>query len=81
MQSSPSLLRYAAEASPDENGWAQLSPAGINLAKQSSQFDPQNYGNGKLGELATATKLFDMDERQIDTTNSKALNVRDKCKK
>jgi uncharacterized LabA/DUF88 family protein len=73
-----SLLRNAVEASSDESGWAQLGPVGSNIAKQSSGFDPRNYGYGKLGELVSATKLFDIEERQIGTTNSKALYVRDK---
>jgi len=64
-----SLLRNAVEASSDESGWAQLGPVGSNIAKQSSEFDPRNYGYGKLGELVTATKLFDVEERQIGTTN------------
>ena len=76
-----SLLRNAVEASSDESGWAQLGPVGSNIAKQSSEFDPRNYGYGKLGELVTATKLFDVEERKIGTTNSKTLYVRDKRKK
>ncbi len=76
-----SLLRNAVEASSDESGWAQLGPVGSNIAKQSSEFDPRNYGYGKLGELVSATKLFDIEGRQIGTTNSKALYVRDKRKK
>ncbi len=75
------MLRNAVEASSDESGWAQLGPVGSNLAKQSSEFDPRNYGYGKLGELVNATKLFDLEERQIGTTNSKALYVRDKRNK
>lgn len=76
-----SLLRNAVEASSDESGWAQLGPVGSNIAKQSSEFDPRNYGYGKLGELVAATNLFDIEERQIGNTNSKALYVRDKRKK
>ena len=76
-----SLLRNAVEASSDESGWAHLAPVGSNIAKQSSEFDPRNYGYGKLGELVSATKLFEMEERQIAGTNTKALFVRDKRKK
>ena len=76
-----SLLRNAVEASSDESGWAQLGPVGSNIAKQSSEFDPRNYGYVKLGELVAATKLFDIEERQIGTTNSKVLFVRDKRNK
>ncbi len=75
------MLRNAVEASSDESGWAQLGPVGSNLAKQSSEFDPRNYGYGKLGELVAATKLFDLEQQQIGNTNSKALYVRDKRSK
>ncbi len=76
-----SLLRNAVEASSDESGWAHLAPVGSNIAKQSPEFDPRNYGYGKLGELVSATKLFDIEERQIGATKSKAHYVRDKRKK
>ena len=61
------LLRNAVEASSDDSGWAQLGPVGSNIAKQSPDFDPRNYGYGKLGELIKATKLFSIEERQIGT--------------
>jgi hypothetical protein len=69
------------EASSDESGWAQLGPVGSNTVKQSPDFDPRNYGYGKLGELVSATKLFSIEERQIGNTKSKALYGRDKRKK
>jgi uncharacterized LabA/DUF88 family protein len=75
------LLRNAVEASSDESGWAHLAPVGSNIAKQSPGFDPRNYGYGKLGELVAATKLFEIEERQVGDGNSKALYVRDKRKK
>jgi uncharacterized LabA/DUF88 family protein len=75
------LLRNAVEASSDESGWAHLAPVGSNIAKQSPDFDPRNYGYGKLGELVSATKLFDTEERQIGNTTSKTIYVRDKRKK
>ena len=76
-----SLLRNAVEVSSDESGWAQLGPVGSNIAKQSPDFDPRNYGYSKLGELVAATKLFEIEERQIGDTKSKILYVRDKRKK
>jgi len=75
------LLRNAVEASSDESGWAHLAPVGSNIAKQSPDFDPRNYGYSKLGELVSATTLFDMEERQIGDSKSKAVYVRDKRKK
>lgn len=71
------LLRNAAQASSDDSGWALLASVGSNIAKQSPDFDPRNYGYSKLGELVSATKLFDLEERRIGDTNSKALYVRD----
>lgn len=71
------LLRNAVQASSDDSGWAHLAPVGSNIAKQSPDFDPRNYGYSKLGELVSATKLFDLEERKIGDTNSKALYVRD----
>lgn len=76
-----SLLRNAVEASSDESGWAHLAPVGSNIAKQSPDFDPRNYGYGKLGDLVSATTLFDIEERQIGETKSKAIYLRDKRKK
>jgi len=75
------LLRNAVDASSDDSGWAQLGPVGSNIAKQLSEFDPRNYGYGKLGELVAATNLFDIEERQIGSSNSKAIFVRDNRKK
>ncbi len=75
------LLRNAVEASSDDSGWAQLGPVGSNIAKQSPDFDPRNYGYGKLGELVSATKLFSIEERQMVATKSKVLFVLNKRKK
>jgi len=73
-----SLLRNAVEASSDDSGWAYLGPVGSNIAKQTPDFDPRNYGYGKLGELVSATQLFEIEKRKIGDTNSKAVLLRDK---
>jgi len=73
-----SLLRNAVEASSDDSGWAHLAPVGSNIAKQSPDFDSRNYGYGKLGDLVKATKLFDIEQRKLGSTNSKAMFLRDK---
>jgi uncharacterized LabA/DUF88 family protein len=75
------LLRNAVEASSDDSGWAHLAPVGGNIAKQSPEFDPRNYGYKKLGELVAATKLFEMEERLVGDGQSKAVYVKDKRKK
>lgn len=72
------LLRNAVDVSSDDSGWAQLGPVGSHIAKQAPEFDPRNYGYGKLGELVSATELFDVEVRAIGDTGSSALYVRDK---
>ncbi len=75
------LLRNAVEASSDDSGWAHLASVGSNIAKQAPEFDPRNYGYKKLGELASATKLFLIEERVVGDGPSKALYLKDKRKK
>jgi uncharacterized LabA/DUF88 family protein len=75
------LLRSAVEAASDESGWAHLGSVGSNIAKQAPEFDPRNYGFNKLGELATAINLFDVDERVQRDGHSKTIYIRDKRKK
>jgi uncharacterized LabA/DUF88 family protein len=75
------LLRTALEAASDDSGWAHLGAVGSNIAKQAPEFDPRNYGYSKLGELAVAASLFDVDERVQRDGHSRAIYVRDKRKK
>ncbi len=72
------LLRNAVQASSDESGWAHLAPVGSHIAKQSPEFDPRNYGYGKLGELVAATMLFEMEKRKVGDGTTKAIFLRDK---
>jgi uncharacterized LabA/DUF88 family protein len=75
------FLRSALEAASDDSGWAHLAAVGSNIAKQAPEFDPRNYGFSKLGELAVATKLFDVDERVQRDGHSRSIYIRDKRKK
>jgi len=75
------FLRNALEAASDDSGWAHLGAVGSNIAKQSPEFDPRNYGFSKLGELAIATKLFEVDERVQRDGHSRSIYIRDKRKK
>jgi uncharacterized LabA/DUF88 family protein len=75
------LLRNALEAASDESGWAHLGAVGSNIAKQAPEFDPRNYGFSKLGQLAAATKLFDVDKRVQSDGHSKSIYIRDKRNK
>jgi hypothetical protein len=75
------LLRSALDAASDESGWANLGAVGSNIVKQAPEFDPRNYGYNKLGELAAATRLFDVDERVQSDGQSRLIYIRDKRKK
>ncbi len=75
------LLRSALEAASDESGWAQLGTVGSNIAKQAPEFDPRNYGFSKLGELAVAIGLFNIDERVQSDGHSRSIYISDKRKK
>jgi uncharacterized LabA/DUF88 family protein len=74
------LLRNAVDASSDESGWSHLAPVGNNIAKQVPDFDPRNYGYKKLGELISATRLFEIEERPVGSGQSKAIYIKDKRK-
>ncbi|TAH39856.1 MAG: NYN domain-containing protein [Dokdonella sp.] len=75
-----SLLRKAVEASSDDTGWANLSPVGSYIAKQTPDFDPRNYGFRKLRELVAASKLFDMEERVTGVGPGKSVYLRERSK-
>ncbi|MBF0585697.1 NYN domain-containing protein [Prosthecochloris sp. N3] len=75
------LLRNAVDSSSDESGWAHLATVGSNIAKQSPEFDPRNYGYSKLGELVGATRLFDLEERKLGDGHSKSIYLHDKREK
>lgn len=75
------LLRNAVDSASDESGWAHLATVGSTIAKQSPEFDPRNYGYGKLGDLVRATKLFEVDERPAGDGRSKSIYLSDKRKK
>ena len=74
------LFRSAIEAASDESGWAPLSAVGNNIAKQSPDFDPRNYGYKKLSELSDAIGLFEMDERSLNDGHGKVIYIRDRRK-
>lgn len=71
------LIRNAIDASSDDDGWADLGPVGSNIAKQSPEFDPRNYGYRKLRELINATGLFDIQEKRTGDGQAKLIQVRD----
>jgi len=75
------LLRNVVEDSADEDGWAYLGAVGQNIANQSPEFDPRNYGYNKLSNLLRATQLFDFDRRVSADSHVTTIYVQDKRKK
>jgi len=69
------LFRSAIEAASNEEGWAHLGGVGSNIIKNAPDFDPRNYGYAKLGDLAVAIGLFDVEKQQTH------LLLRNKAKK
>jgi len=72
------LLRNAVESAADETGWAHLANVGHKIGNQAPEFDARNYGYKKLGELVEATKLFDMEARNVGQEGQKSIYIRDR---
>jgi hypothetical protein len=67
----------ALEQSVDDTGWAGLGAFGSYLTKLQPDFDSRLYGYKKLSDLVKAkTDIFETEERQATTSNSKVVYVR-----
>jgi len=55
-----SLVRAGLSAASDDEGWANLGAVGSHIANQASDFDPRNWGYGKLVDLVEAIGLFEL---------------------
>lgn len=55
------LLRWAVEASEDDDGWANLGAVGAKIMSQQPDFDSRSYGYAKLSSLVEATGLFEIE--------------------
>lgn len=56
-------ITNAIEAVSRDDGWAPLSAVGSYINKNTSSFDPRNYGYDKLGKLVRALRYLELDER------------------
>jgi len=68
------LLRKAAEAAADEDGWAHLGRVGQHISNNTS-FSPLNYGYNRLSDLIVASDLF-----EIKRGNKTQIYIKDKRK-
>ncbi len=69
------LIRTAIDSASNEDGWAHLGPVGSIIVKNTPEFDPRNYGYGKLSDLIKALELFEIEKQQTH------LILRNKTKK
>jgi uncharacterized LabA/DUF88 family protein len=72
------LLRNAAEAASDDDGWAMLSAVGAIITKQRPDFDSRSYGYAKLSDLIDATTLFESERRSPGDGKQAVIYLRDK---
>lgn len=76
-----SLISSTVNDIADEDGWAFLGDVGNLLMKKKPNFDPRNYGYGKLTPLIKSLKKnFDIDERVTDRATIKHVYIRAKIK-
>jgi uncharacterized LabA/DUF88 family protein len=70
------LLRWAVEASEDDDSWANLGTVGAKIMSQQPDFDSRSYGYAKLSSLVAATELFEI-ERQTNSGGRVDIVVRE----
>ncbi len=61
----------------DEDGFADLSNLANLLMKKQPDFDPRNYGFGKLSNMLRSLPRFDVEARPTADPNVKPLYIRD----
>ncbi|MHA1727926.1 MAG: NYN domain-containing protein [Promethearchaeota archaeon] len=74
------IMKNAIEAIADETGWAYLGQLGINLNKQTPDFDTRTYGFTKLYDLVKALDIFETDERGKKNSKVKEIYIKSKPK-
>lgn len=72
------LFRNSVSDVADENGWAFLGDVGNMIMKKLPSFDSRNYGYAKMTPLFKDLKEFEIDERQIDKSNTRHIFIRNK---
>jgi len=62
----------------DEDGWAFLGDVGGLLLKKQPNFDPRNYGFGKLTPLIKSIGKFELEQRENPKSRHKLIFVKNK---
>lgn len=60
----------------DDTGWAFLGEVGNLILKKQPDFDPRNYGFGKLAQLIKSIGRYEVDERETEKKNIKLVYVK-----
>jgi uncharacterized LabA/DUF88 family protein len=60
----------------DDTGWAFLGEVGKLIIKKQPDFDPRNFGYGKLGQMLKRIDKFQVDEQETDKKGIKLVYVR-----
>ena len=71
------LIESTIEALGDDDGWAFLGDVGSLISRKKPEFDPRNYGFGKLTPmLKSMNDIIETDERESDKKGIKNVFVR-----
>ncbi len=63
----------------DDSGWAFLGDVGSLILKKQPDFDPRNFGFGKLAQLIKSIGRFEVDERETEKKSIKLVYVKVKA--
>jgi len=63
----------------DDSGWAFLGEVGNLIIKKQTDFDPRNFGYGKLAQMLKSIDKFEVDERETEKKGIKLVYVRVKA--
>lgn len=64
----------------DDSGWAFLGEVDSLILKKQPDFDPRNFGFGKLALLIKSTGKFEVDERETEKKSIKLVYVKVKAR-
>ena len=62
----------------DDSGWAYLADVGSLIMKKQPDFDPRNFGFGKLSPLIRSIPSIEIDERDTGNRSVKHIYIRNK---
>ncbi|NLR74865.1 NYN domain-containing protein [Leeia aquatica] len=71
------VLARAAQSAAGEDGWAQLGKVGQLVSASQPDFDPRNYGFGKLRQLIESFGDFQLETRAHGAGQSLFIRLRD----